>query len=106
MNFGDFVFDLPVWIAGVRGGDKQGICCGEVEGQVCLLIFTDEDLIQRHFDRHPSPYEIIPAGFESADVLATALEECCDIVAYVAFDPGIKAYMCPIGEVIEVLRGA
>lgn len=104
MNLGDFVFDLPVWIVGVRDGDNQGICCREVAGRVCLLIFTDKDLIQRHFQRHPCPHDILPVGFESADPLAAVLEEFVGFVMFVAFDPGIKAFVCPIGEVIGLLR--
>lgn len=106
MQLGDFVFDLPVWVVNAQVGGSGGLLCCQVEGQDCLSIFTDENLIERYFENHQAPGQIVPVKIESPDTLATVLEGSfnTDLAAHVAFDPNGKAFVWPIANVLEKLR--
>ncbi len=105
MNVSGFEFDFPVWLIHIRDGDKEGIECCQFRYQLCLPIFTDEDLIYRFRKERPCPYETIAEAIDSAACLVATLEEYRSTVQYIAFDPsGKKAFICPIRELIGVLE--
>jgi hypothetical protein len=88
-----------------RAGEFYEACC-QFGDQLCLPIFTDQDLVCRFLQQHPSPHKAIVSGFDSAACLAAELAEFAGSVPYVAFDPaGNRAFICPINKLMRLLAG-
>lgn len=81
----DFIFGLPLWFVVAEPAtrlapeghrdlvDRQAgvFCGGMVDGKRCVLIFTDEDLAERHARQQPG---CVPLGCNNAPAFIELLE--------------------------------
>ena len=102
MDLGGFSFEFPVWIIRLSNGDDTGVQCCQFGDELCLPIFTDQDLARRFLTEHPSPHQAVVSGFDSAACLVAELGEFVESVPYVAFDPaGNRVFIWPLPKLIR-----
>ena len=82
----DFILGLPLWFVvderatelapeGHRDlikWDARAFCGGTVDGSKCIMLFTDNDLAERHAQRFP---DCVPLGCNKLSALIELLEK-------------------------------
>jgi hypothetical protein len=109
----EFVLSFPVRLV-VFDLQPDGVCVGpysmQIDDNICVVLFTDDDLLQRHFQESdrihlhgaPSVLELDPAQ------LISYLVRLDPSRTHVTVDPkgksGFKSIMFPLQQVVTRLR--
>lgn len=116
-NANEFHFSLPVWIAVEAAPASQeataigvsslvqGIAIGESDEGRFVLLFTDQDLVERFVGRDPA-MALAPASIRTAEDLIRFLDTV-ERAGYdlVGFDPGPRVRVIPVQRVLDAVRG-